>query len=967
MPEGRRRSGRNGGVQPRVSRAIAAVRSSYGAAVSAAAALVVLLLAVALPSLPTSATVISVDLAADTGATLALYVNDLSQPPKVQPLYPGARRTYRFDGPGGDITRLRVDVANRAGAQIRLYEIRVSDGSRTLARFDPADLMSWARYSLSPAILDGDALRATSTGPGANFDAFRRIPGRTQLPGILDEAVRAIKDPSARLVLMFVLVGSCCIGTLRTAGRRAVLVGAVAVLSASAALLAVPIGLSSDGDLASSSRALGRSTYLGLSLERNVRALAGTYVAALVVASSVLWLAKRRQLLTPPPTKPTKKASSVEPSTPSADAVPGSPFFARHARPLSYAAVASLCILLLSLLVPDLKGVIAAARSAQYPSDFDSQNLLTWKVLAARGLVPLRDFWYPYGNSILLDAPLVLGPVLTFALDSFIIVGYGLVFWHESARRLLPACLATAGLLLATTAIGEFRRYGLSLLVGLLYTTIDPEDRRWWSPPRVVFSVAAGVALFLEPALLVYAGVGIAALLAVDLFRLRTRGLRWWARRLAVDCGGPAIAVVLWIVVTAARGQLGGFVDFYLGLGVSAAYSAEPTTLLQGDGALFRPAGVVLWAPAGILAVGLAARVTARAEESRHDVGSRLLVVGGVAVLLLQKHAVRQVPSQLMLFPVLAVALVLLVLWRRRESRWALGVAIGAVATALVAQTSVQTMPDRIESLPSRVVADATGGGSAAELRQARAHRFDREHFSGYLQELAVADALRTDVAPGGSDLFVLGDAAILYVLLEQRPPWQINVYNTSPVADQRKVVAWLASHDPSVVVVDRRLMSFDDVPHQVRIPFVYEYVVPRYGLARHVGPFDVLRRLPSGAEPDVQYWRSLLSDVIPLGYAPTASGYGHLATCSRKPREACSSFLRLRRSPSASNSVEIRLRFGAESFAIRAMAAHERQIVIPLSSTWPFALSQQVQVEHTPPGWSAEIVRAVVDKEGLY
>ena len=78
------------------------------------------------------------------------------------------------------------------------------------------------------------------------------------------------------------------------------------------------------------------------------------------------------------------------------------------------------------------------------------------------------------------------------------------------------------------------------------------------------------------------------------------------------------------------------------------------------------------------------------------------------------------------------------------------------------------------------------------------------ERFASYPRELAVAADLRSrGVARGASDVYVLGDAAVLYVLLGQRPPWQLTVYNTSLIHDQRRVVEWL--EDDKLAVPRRR------------------------------------------------------------------------------------------------------------------------------------------------------------------
>ena len=115
-----------------------------------------------------------VDLAVASGSQVALYLNDLSDPPQLRPLVPHERTVYEFEGPAGDIERIRLDVLDATGSQIRYSGIQVRDeDGEVLADFPPSDLASWAGYSVAPAALEPDAYAVIA--PGAS-----RRPGRVQ-------------------------------------------------------------------------------------------------------------------------------------------------------------------------------------------------------------------------------------------------------------------------------------------------------------------------------------------------------------------------------------------------------------------------------------------------------------------------------------------------------------------------------------------------------------------------------------------------------------------------------------------------------------------------------------------------------------------------------------------------------------------------------------------------------------------
>jgi CheY-like chemotaxis protein len=217
---------------------------------------------------------------------------------------------------------------------------------------------------------------------------------------------------------------------------------------------------------------------------------------------------------------------------------------------------------------------------------------------------------------------------------------------------------------------------------------------------------------------------------------------------------------------------------------------------------------------------------------------------------------------------------------------------------------------------------------------------------------MLIAGILEDQTVPGESDVFVLGDAPVLYVILQQEPPWHVNLYNMSPLQDQRKVVRWLQEAAPRFVVFDRTEMSFDNVPNHVRVPLVYQEVVESYQFDRSIDGFDVLSRRVDG-EPDADYWSAALSPVIDLGYVPNVGSYEELRPCNGP--SGCGSFLVLERSDdTVGNEIVVPLRFGNTDIAVRfTVDERDSSFVIPLRRTWAWALSRDVQLsEPLPPGW---------------
>jgi hypothetical protein len=194
-----------------------------------------------------------------------------------------------------------------------------------------------------------------------------------------------------------------------------------------------------------------------------------------------------------------------------------------------------------------------------------------------------------------------------------------------------------------------------------------------------------------------------------------------------------------------------------------------------------------------------------------------------------------------------------------------------------------------------------------------------------------------------------------------------VTPYNTSPLEDQRDVVGWLAQHRPRFVVVDRTTDSFDGIPHDVRIPVIFQHVIENYVYDHSVGPFDVLRRSPDQAPRQDAYWTRSLSRDADLGHVPDLMRY-EIRSCEGGVE--CGAFLRLEASRgSSAGQVEVPIRFGRHKVVIRFQASYRRsEYTIPLARIWAWGLSRHPKLAGPPtPGWRAEILSGVQPRNILY
>ena len=84
----------------------------------------------------------------------------------------------------------------------------------------------------------------------------------------------------------------------------------------------------------------------------------------------------------------------------------------------------------------------------------------------------------------------------------------------------------------------------------------------------------------------------------------------------------------------------------------------------------------------------------------------------------------------------------------------------------------------------------------------------------------------------------------------------------------------------PRFVVWSTDVLAYDEVPHAVRLPLIYAYVVDHYKFEKAIGAYHVLVERAPGDSADPEYWKSVLGDRVDLGYVPGLAKASDYAAC---------------------------------------------------------------------------------------
>jgi len=847
---------------------------------------------------------IKADMQVNIGNNVEVYLNGSSEPLR-QKIDTKHRSVYTFTGISEDISILRFDPTDLPGAEVKIYSLEVDDNDGVLNRFGPADLRAWASSNLkSPEVADG-AFHFFA----ANDDPIILSRVNIALRHIWDArwASFVTKLPTAEflptlIALSFVLY---LFAGLFSPTRYFHLPLAWTTILAMEWL--VPAVVRHYHKLAPANFCLGDATFFGRSVAANQIATLLSLIVA-VALGVITWLLLGALRKVEPLRVWTGRATVNEPVI-----LPG------WARMLITVLVSCL---IGAILFPNLRDVLTVVRGRLFPPLWDSTSLTYWYYLAHRGFLPFRDFWFSYSGFYVFGLPLPTGIILRWLYMWLLFTIFFVSFYRLSAYRLSVAIFATVVILVGDRALllGNSYRYLLAVDLVLSYLIIDTSQTRGtWG--AIWFWLSCALAMFFEPAQLIYAGAAIGCKLILDLWIRKPSVWTEWRKRLRWEFGIPIATWVLLLIWLEAHGQLAYFLQFQLHLHDVAVCVALPTNLVEGIrnylGQNFLAVAVALV----LIALGLVERLRNRDTNSTY--ADAILGLGLAGFLVAQKHILREMgPDALLICVAGLLAYLFLQLGRRSWPEYfCVSMISGAFLFLLINAGSAGGLIRVLRTSPHSI-ADSFHLVRREKplLEAANADEYAPEHFALFPDELKVNAWIRQNSGGAGADVFALSDDPILYILTGQAPVYEANCYNTSPLYEQRRLVSWLATQKPQYVSLDPAMTSFDQVPSAVRCPLVFAYVTGNYVPEQAVGRIEMFRRRLSGEPIALPFWRDMLGVTLYLGHLPRVSSFSQYAPCKAEAGEKCVEFLRVRMTKKHTEAKTVNIPIEAEGlpFTVR-------------------------------------------------
>lgn len=891
---------------------------------------------------PVDNATISVDMKTGGGHIIQVYVNDVMKPPFEQPIIPGERHRYVFNGILDDIDQLRLDPTDAAAVDVVIYSLEIRDAKGLLYRYDGTGLAKWTRYHARVLDSRDEAFHFISTDGDPIMVVADKHALRRTVPLALSKIFAAFKNADlmhdfiAPALLIIMLACS-----LSDRERRLHLPLTMMVVVSSFLLMSATIRSVHTMDPVST--AVGHSSFVGISTRAGelatVTAVLGALILAIIARALHIFIKGRRG------------ATEVEET---ADEDIGH----RRLSKQKYAVFALVIAFIALAFYPRI--YIASEYLLTAPKIFagwDADLATYWSYLGFKGYLPYRDFWYPYAGRYIFSFPLPFGPALYWCYQIALYFGLFFTLYKTLGERFWRAFIATAVAMIAEltgTGFMNGDRYLLSITLFLSYVALNRTEK-CITLELIVFWLMCGISFFFEPAQTVYGGAAIAVIVGLDILQRRPGSWNAWTNRLLREFAVPIAAIAMMLLWFGLNGQLSGMATLFLRAGDSAAYSSIPSDVswlkhLQSGNLtsrLFTYEVTILLGPSIFVGIGLYERLKTSRQSKRY--GDVLLGTGILFLIVLQKHMIRPMPTTLLIYVTLALFVYSSAWLGRRNIPHDLvsGLVLGITTYTFFHSGGIREILSRVADAPKHVLEDILCiVGNRELLEKANRALYSKARFVDFKDEQAVVSRIRSLVPETQNPMvFVLTDDPVIYIFTGQPPVFHANIYNASPIYEQQRVVKWLVSGKPQFVLLDPNSLTFDAVPDVVRIPLILAAVIENYVPSEKVGRFEVLRRRGLSDEVAMAYWRERLGFSSNFGHLLTQSMNGPQTLCKSKNDTSCTDWLeiRLRSSNTQAKSVEIPFEIQGQLYSIVFdVTSGKSDYYLPLDRFWPWAVAER-------------------------
>ena len=853
-------------------------------------------------------TTVEVEALISGGSRFNLYYNDTWSDPQHQPIVANTWHTYVFAVPA-KLTSLRLDPSEAAGSLTQIRRISVSVGEGEGERLDLSSIPSWIAYhtqiSYDPAT---KILSFKATGP--NEYAMSTIQTKQHLSAHLSLTGWGLTPVSFLWACAIVAVPLYVLQSAESGWAMALYQVLLVVLAWFASKLSFVLASALHLSPPAPDDCVSLPLYMGISKSTDqVSVLAAAALTLIIIWAGSLLLSRGRH-------------QSVflfdHTATPSSEGW--------RIRTVLFFAGSLFTFAVLAF--PNLGVILQSLGSVHHRFDHDTQMVVMWEYLARHGMLPFRDFWFPYAGMYDKLAPLHDDLLREYALNllTFAVL-FGSIYMIVGRRKLVTLLICLPFPLLEAIGLlwpNASWRYFLSLSVVLAGVAVLVLKRRW---AFVAWGIWCTYVLSQEGSQPIYAAPAVLFLVGAAFWLARNRAERTdLLRSLSWSASAFGLATAFWVAMLVRQGQFREWWLFQSTLGIQSQYFSYP-------------APVASWfrVPTTMDQFGILLLLLLLALGSTHLLRRRCvnpvhlapLAIGILTYMLTQKQIVRPpITTQYLAIPLLGLALIFIQNELSASDSAVSG--LGAVrfgwtmfslTTLLVCFVAVPGALRSTIAKYSTQVEQLSANVNNAIFKQSEWREAEKVYFSPASLTLdeTRGDVLKQDfyraTGPRGGSVFALGNDAYWYLILNQPTPFYLNFFHQAPRYSQYNTIDWLKLHKPDFVLWNSAEQDFDGVPNIIRLPLLFAYVVQNYNPYKKVDNFQLLRRRTASELPALDYWASQLGTTVDLGHLPAHSRIHDLI---RPVGDGTPVLEATIRNPAAGRSREIRIKLDRQVVLLR-------------------------------------------------
>lgn len=853
------------------------------------------------------------------------------------------RELYVLKGVPSSVRELRLDLTDVPNGEVVLYGIRFERDGEVIASYSADQLrqkLSFYNMSVDAASRPGLTMRAANNDPIVLFSPKVFLGRSSEIP-------RALEYIEEHLTTALLFVG--LLGLIVAGGTRQIL--CATALSAALGLgwwgLTILATIERQPRFLPVSLSVGNASYTGYAKGSEFSMYWSFVAFALCLAAlGALGRALFRKLKHPEMSWH-QWLTNLLPSSDSRHALAQRHGVRRWlivAGDIAFLGAIALHYFL--IMFPRLAMKDAALGEPADPGDYDGVNFFSWSAFRIFGLLPHRDYWFPYAGfyDALYDTPFDLfnRHLYSTIVWSFVSLGIYLITNRSKCATLLVTVVLY--LFVFNNLLVGYHRYLIG--IGIIVLAAVAFTRRPHGALLALLGAYAGYISGKEPNQIIYASVALVMILGLTYNYWKEHPLKV---ALYTTIGG-ILGSASWLIPLTKGQEVEAFVAFYVRMGGLLNAVAIPSGLTNW---IVAPSGLdALVILLGLALVFVAGYLTL--SHRPHSLRTPLYVAAFGAGLLFCLTFTKQLARPHMANQLVGIALIGVTLvfiawtsaWNRTQRVWfAVWLAVFAahIDSFWAGPYTLLSNTDRLLTLKPDL---ALAFSPKLADREEEQRLYERTRFTAgfpflaQLTEIVDQDTKATGQRPM---VYVLGDDSFVYPVLRQIPPRFISFYNMSDIREQREVVAWLGTHEPKYILWNPSFKVFDGVPQVVRVPEVFSYVIARYQLYKSLDGFDLLVRKTSDSSVPLvvqnsEYWRATLGQELALGALPALSSIRDNALCEPGSVAFCEPVIRIRlkRPPQQSTATSIDMELGGRQYRVSfSTLPNQRNYFIKWSSLW--------------------------------